>query len=90
LVVLAILGTMSVPAAAQTAPSAPTASTTDQAQAAKPVMVKKRVCEESSDDPYSRIKSKTCKTVMVPAQPGSAASANSGAQAPAPEPNAGN
>ena len=90
LVVLAILGTMSVPVAAQTAPNAPTASTTDQSQAAKPAMVKKRVCEESNDDPYSRIKSKTCKTVMVPAQPGNSASTNAASQSPAPQPNAGN
>jgi hypothetical protein len=87
LVVLAIVGTMSVPAAAQTTPSAPA---TDQAQAAKPQMVKKRVCEESNDDPYSRIKTKTCKTVMVPAQPGTTASNGATSPTPAPQPNAGN
>ncbi len=68
LVVLALVGTMSVPAAAQTAPSAPAA---DQAQA-KPQMVKKRVCTED-DNAFSKLKTKTCKTVMVPAQPTGAA-----------------
>jgi hypothetical protein len=79
LVVLAIAGTMSVPVAAQTAQTAPAAS---QAQPAKPQMVKKRVCQESEDNPYSRLKTKTCKTIMVPAEPSTA----SGQQAPAQTP----
>ena len=67
LVVLALLGTMSVPAAAQTDPSAPAPN---QPQA-KPQMVKKRVCQED-ENAFSNIKTKSCKTVMVPAQPSSA------------------
>ena len=67
LVVLALAGTMSVPAAAQTAPNAPAANQ----QQAKPQMVKKRVCTED-DNAFSKLKSKTCKTVMVPAQPSGA------------------
>jgi len=64
LIVLAILGTLSAPAAAQTA--APAA---DQAQTAKPQMVKKRVCQMIEDeDPYSRLGTrKICKTIEVPA-----------------------
>ncbi|HEY7005241.1 MAG TPA: hypothetical protein VH392_02045 [Sphingomicrobium sp.] len=86
LVVLAIAGTMSIPVAAQTAPAAPT--TTNQAQAAKPQMVKKRVCEEAEDNPYSRLKTKTCKTVMVPAdQGGNSTKSDKPSSAPAPQPN---
>ena len=64
LVVLAIFGTMSVPAAAQTAPAANPAQ-----PAAKPQMIKKRVCQMiEDDDPYSRLGSgKICKTIEVPA-----------------------
>ena len=62
LVVLALFGTMTVPAAAQTAQSAPAAN---QAQA-KPQMVKKRVCTED-ENAFSNLKTKSCKTVMVPA-----------------------
>ena len=89
LVVLALAGTMSAPVAAQTAPSAPT---TNQAQPAQPQMVKKRVCEAGEDNPYSRLKTKTCKTIMVPAQPTGSASNNAppSPTAPAPEPNSGN
>lgn len=85
LVVLAIAGTMSVPVAAQTAQTAtraPAAPAASQAQPAKPQMVKKRVCQESDDNPYSRLKTKTCKTIMVPAEPSTA----SGQQAPAQTP----
>jgi curli biogenesis system outer membrane secretion channel CsgG len=87
LVALALAGAMSVPAAAQTAPATPTA--TNQAQAAKPQMVKKRVCEEGDDNPYSRLKTKTCKTVMVPADQGAltSSSSNKPSSAPAPQPN---
>ena len=85
MVVLAIAGKMSVPVAAQTAPTAPT---TNQAQAAKPQTVKKRVCEDTSDDPYSRIHSRVCRTIEVPAQP----SGSNGQQASAPaiQPNSAN
>jgi hypothetical protein len=85
LVVLAMAGTMSVTAAAQTAPNAPT---TNQAQAAKPQMVKKRVCENTDDDPYSRIHNRVCKTIEVPAQPGG--SNGQQASGPAPQANSGN
>jgi hypothetical protein len=83
LIVLAIAGTMSVPVAAQTAQNAPTAN---QAQPAKPQMVKKRVCEDS-DNPYSRLKTRTCKTVMVPAP--TAANNQGGGDTPAQQPNNG-
>lgn len=82
LVVLALAGTMSVPAAAQTAQTGQTAPAASQAQQTKPQMVKKRVCEESDDNPYSRIKTKTCKTIMVPAQPAAANNQQPPAQAP--------
>jgi hypothetical protein len=60
LVVLAILGTMSAPAVAQTAPA------TNQVQPAKPLTVKKRVCEQAEDDPYSRLGGrKICRTIEV-------------------------
>lgn len=73
LAALAILGAMSAPAAAQTAPApAPTAN---QAQPAKPQMVKKRICEDTNDNPYSRI-NHSCRTVMVPAQPDGTATSN--------------
>jgi hypothetical protein len=84
LVVLAIAGTMSVPAAAQTTPSAPA---TNQAQPAQPQMVKKRVCEDSNDDPTSRIHNRVCRTIMVPAPP---SASGQQAQAPANQPNSGN
>ena len=66
MVVLAILGTMSVPAFAQA-----TAGQTAQnaAQPAKPQMIKKRVCQQIEDEnPYSRLGNrKICKTIEVPA-----------------------
>lgn len=65
LVVLAIVGTASVPASAQTTQTAP--ATANQAQPAKPQTVKKRVCEQVDEDPYSRLGNrKICKTVEVP------------------------
>jgi len=91
LVVLAIAGTMSVPVAAQTAQTAttaPAAPAASQAQPAKPQMVKKRICQESDDNPYSRLKTKTCKTVMVPAEP--AAASNQPQPDQAAQPNNGN
>ena len=77
MVVLAIAGTMSVPAAAQTPPSAPA---TNQAQPAKPQMVKKQICEDTEDNPYSSIRRRVCRTIEVPA----ATNAASGQQASAP------
>lgn len=63
LVALAILGVASSPVAAQTAP---TQSTT----AAKPQMVKKRVCETTEQDSYSRLGGrKVCHMVEVPQTP---------------------
>jgi len=64
LVVLAMVGTMSVSVTAQTAPNAPA---TNQAQAAKPQMVKKQVCEDTEDNPYSTIHRRVCRTIQVPA-----------------------
>lgn len=84
LVVLALAGTMSVPVAAQAPQTAPAAN---QAQQAKPKMVKKRICEEGEDNPYSRLKTKTCKTIMVPAEP--AAASNQPAPNQAQQPNNG-
>lgn len=67
LAALAIFGSASVPAAAQTAP-ATTAPATQHAEPAKPQMVKKRVCEQVDEDSYSRLGNrKICKTIMVPA-----------------------
>lgn len=67
LAMLVIFGTASVQAAAQTAPSA-SAPVVSQAQPAKPQMIKKRVCEQVDEDPYSRLGNrKICKTIEVPA-----------------------
>ena len=85
LVVLAIFGMMSVPAAAQTPPAA------NQAQPAKPQTVKKRVCQMIEDeDPYSRLGTrKICKTVEVPVTAPADPNSNGG-QAPAPADATGN
>lgn len=65
LIVLAILGTMSAPSMAQTAPSAGSAQ-----PPAKPQTVKKRVCYQDEEDSYSRLGGrKICKTVEVPVKP---------------------
>lgn len=87
LAALVILGMMSAPAAAQTAPAP--APTTNQAQPAKPQMVKKRICEETNDNPYSRI-NHVCRTVMVPANPAATATSNQQTPAPQPQPQPGN
>jgi hypothetical protein len=65
LVALAILSVASAPVLAQTAPApAPAPSTTP----AKPQMVKKRVCEVTEEDSYSRLGGlKVCRTIEVPA-----------------------
>jgi hypothetical protein len=82
LAALAILGAMSVSAAAQTAPApAPTAN---QPQPAKPQMVKKRICEEN-DDPSTTIH-RTCRTVMVPAEPQAPATGSEQAPSAPPQP----
>jgi cytochrome c5 len=65
LIALAIAGAMSVSAAAQTQQNVPA---TNQAQQAKPQMIKKRVCEDN-DNPYSRIM-RVCHTIEVPAPHG--------------------
>ncbi len=75
LIVLAVAGVTSGPAIAQTAPVSPAASATSQAQPAQPAMVKKRICEDTNDDPTTRIHNRVCKTVLVPAQPAAAANA---------------
>ena len=79
LVVLAVAGSMSASVAAQNTQPADAAN---QAQQAKPQMVKKRVCEESDENAFSRVKTKTCKTVMVPARPAAAGGQQGPAQAP--------
>jgi hypothetical protein len=77
LVAVAVAIAISVPVAAQTAPQA------NQAPAAKPQTVKKRVCEQVDEDPYSRLGArKICRTIEVPVQAPQAGSTN-GQQAPA-------
>ncbi len=70
LAALALLGAVSAPVAAQTAP-APAAN---QVQPAQPQMVKKRICEDN-DNPATTIH-RVCKTVMVPVQPSQSAKNN--------------
>ena len=71
LIVLAILGTTSAPAVAQTAPAAPEAATV----APKPQTVKKKVCEriDAEETTGSRLGSApvVCKIVEVPVKGGS-------------------
>lgn len=86
MVVLAVAGTMSVPVVAQTAPNAPA---TNQAQAAKPPMVKKQICEDTEDNPYSSIHRRVCRTIEVPAQP-IGANGQRQASAPSTSPNSAN
>ena len=81
LVVLAILSTMSVPAFAQTTDQ----TAQNSAQHAKPQMIKKRVCEQIDENPYSRLGSrKICKTIEVPAPVVN--NGQDGQQAPSAEP----
>jgi len=76
LVVLTIFSMMSVSAAAQPVPAA------NPAQPAKPQTIKKRVCEQVDEDPYSRLGNrKICKTIEVPAP---TSGTSNGGQAPAP------
>jgi len=72
LVVLAAVSTMSGPVFAQAAQDQSQAQAQGQADpAAKPQMVKKRVCQVLEDEnPYSRLGNrKICKTIEVPATP---------------------
>ena len=73
LVVLASLSTMSGPVFAQAAQdqSQTQAQAVSQAQQpAKPQTVKKRVCEQIDENPYSRLGSrKICRTIEVPVTP---------------------
>jgi hypothetical protein len=60
LVALAILSVASAPVLAQSAPVTPSSP-------AKPQTVKKRVCEQVDEDPYSRLGNrKICRTIEVP------------------------
>ena len=85
IVVLVMVGTMSVAATARTAPSTPSAN---QAQAAKPKMVKKQICEDTKDNPYSSIRRGVCRTIQAPAQ--AAGSSDRQAFAPSSSPNSAN
>jgi hypothetical protein len=84
LVALAILSVASTPVLAQTPPAA------DQATA-KPQTVKKRVCELTEENSYSRLGArKVCHTVEVPVtQPGGQNGQN-GQEGAAPTPQQGN
>jgi hypothetical protein len=79
LVVLALVGTMSVPVAAQTQTAPSATNQNQQAQAPQQQMVKKRICEDN-DNPSTTIH-RVCHTVMVPAQPNGSAANH---QTPAP------
>ena len=84
LVALAILSVASSPVAAQTAPAA------DQSTA-KPQTVKKRVCETTDEDSYSRLGGrKICHTVEVPVTSKDAQSGQNSQQSTAPAPQQGN
>ena len=71
LVVLAAVGTMSGAVFAQAAQDQSQTQVQGQAQQpAKPQMVKKRVCEQIDENPYSRLGNrKICKTIEVPVTP---------------------
>jgi hypothetical protein len=84
LIVLAVLSVASAPAIAQTAPAQVPAQAS--AQPAKPQMVKKRVCEITDENPYSRLGSrKICRTVEVPAEPSGSQSAQQAPASPDPK-----
>ena len=80
LVVLAAVGTMSGPVFAQAAQAQ--SQTQGQAQQpAKPQMVKKRVCEQIDENPYSRLGNrKICRTIEVPVTPTSGQTTQAPAQ----------
>jgi len=71
LVVLAAVSTMSGPVFAQAAQDQSQTQAQGQAQQpAKPQMVKKRVCEQIDENPYSRLGNrKICRTIEVPVTP---------------------
>ena len=83
-IALAIASAMSAPAVAQTTQSAPT---TDQAQQAKPQTVKKRICEDTSDNPYSRISNRSCRTIEDPVKPTPSGGTSAGPNATSAQPN---
>jgi len=83
LVALAILSVASTPVLAQTAPAA-TQST------AKPQTVKKRVCEMTEEDSYSRLGArKVCHTVEVPVTQGGGQNGQAGQETPVQAPQQG-
>ena len=82
LVVLAAVSTMSGPVFAQAAQDQSQTQAQGQAQQpAKPQMVKKRVCEQIDENPYSRLGNrKICKTIEVPVTPTSGQTTQAPAQ----------
>lgn len=85
LIALAIAGA-SASVMAQPAPTPQNTASAGQAQTAKPQMIKKRICEETNDNPYSRI-NHVCRTIEVPAEPSRSSTATNQS---APAPNSGN
>ena len=85
LVVLAAVSTMSGPVFAQAAQDQSQTQAQAQGQAqqpAKPQMVKKRVCEQIDENPYSRLGNrKICRTIEVPVTPTSGQTTQAPAQA---------
>jgi hypothetical protein len=82
LVVLAAVSTMSGPVFAQAAQDQSQTQAQGQAQQpAKPQMVKKRVCEQIDENPYSRLGNrKICRTIEVPVTPTSGQTTQAPAQ----------
>jgi len=82
LVVLAAASTMSGPVLAQAAQDQSQTQAQGQAQQpAKPQMVKKRVCEQIDENPYSRLGNrKICRTIEVPVTPTSGQTTQAPAQ----------
>jgi hypothetical protein len=70
LIALAIAGAMIAPVAAQSQAQGQQAGPdVSQTQPAKPQTVKKRICEQTDEDPSSRLGGrKICRTVEVPVQ----------------------
>jgi hypothetical protein len=83
LVVLAAVSTMSGPVFAQAAQDQSQTQAHGQAQQpAKPQTVKKRVCEQIDENPYSRLGNrKICRTIEVPVTPTSGQTTQAPAQA---------
>ena len=82
LVVLAAVSTTSGPVFAQAAQDQSQTQAQGQAQQpAKPQMVKKRVCEQIDENPYSRLGNrKICRTIEVPVTPTSGQTTQAPAQ----------